>query len=408
MNSDNKDNIANNLADAVQVIKTAILQSQELSARRVNADLLALYYSIGGYISQESRKQRCGSGAIASISEQLQKELPGLRGFGESSIKNMRQFYEYWCEFIIRQPMAGELQGDNIQSSIIRQPSAGELQMATVSELPVVPLNFVPSTFDIPTAHDFLSISFSHHMEILNKTSTLEERLFYIHNAATYKWDKYKLRELLKQGLFHHQSKMPNNFLLTMPKRAQALKAMSMFKDEYLMDYINVEELGARDASDVDERIVEQTIVQNVKNFIMMFGKDFTFVGNQYHLEKFGKDHFIDLLFYNRELTCLVAVELKLGEFKSIYLGQLQTYLQLLDDEVRKPNENPSIGIILCQDAEKSYVEYVIQRYDSPMGVATYKTSADMPDKLRKALPSVDALKELMQSEKCVKNNTQY
>ena len=258
--------------------------------------------------------------------------------------------------------------------------------MATVSELPVAPLNFVSSTFGIPTAHDFLSISFTLHVEILNKTSTLEERLFYIHNAATYKWDKYKLRELLKQDLFHHQSEMPNNFLLTMPKRTQALKAMSMFKDEYLMDYINVEELGARDASDVDERVIEQAIVQNVKNFIMMFGKDFTFVGNQYHLEKFGKDHFIDLFFYNRELTCLVAVELKLGEFKPIYLGQLQTYLQLLDDEVKKPNENPSIGIILCQDADKSYVEYVIQRYDSPMGVATYKTSADMPDRLRKSL----------------------
>lgn len=389
-----------NLANAVQVIKTAILHSQELSARRVNADLLALYYSIGGYISQESRKQQWGSGAIASISEQLQKELPGLRGFGETSIKNMRIFYEQWYKFIIRQPMADELQSDNIQNGIIRQPSADELQLMPVAELPIVPLNFVPSTFDIPTAHDFLSISFTHHMEILNKTSTLEERLFYIHNAASYKWDKYKLRELLKQDLFHHKSEMPNNFLLTMPKRAQALKAMSMFKDEYLMDYINVEELGARDASDVDERVLEQTIVQNVKNFIMMFGKDFTFVGNQYHLEKFGKDHFVDLLFYNRELTCLVAVELKLGEFKPIYLGQLQTYLQLLDDEVKKPNENPSIGIILCQDADKSYVEYVIQRYDSPMGVATYKTSADMPDRLRKSLPSIDALKELMQNNK--------
>lgn len=400
MKSDDKDISMPNLANAVQVIKTVILQSQELSARRVNADLLALYYSIGGYISQESHKQQWGSGAIASISKQLQKELPGLRGFGETSIKNMRIFYEQWYKFIIRQPLADELQNNNTHSNIIRQPSADELQMTTVSELPIASLNFVPSTFDIPTAHDFLSISFTHHMEILNKTSTLGERLFYIHNAATYKWDKYKLRELLKQDLFHHQSEMPNNFLLTMPKRARALKAMSMFKDEYLMDYINVEELGARDVSDVDERVLEQNIVQNVKNFIMMFGKDFTFVGNQYHLEKFGKDHFIDLLFYNRELTCLVAVELKLGEFKPIYLGQLQTYLQLLDDEVKKPNENPSIGIILCQDADKSYVEYVIQRYDSPMGVATYKTSADMPDRLRKALPSVDALKGLMRSEK--------
>ena len=249
------------------------------------------------------------------------------------------------------------------------------------------------------TAHDFLSISFTHHMEIINKTDTIEERLFYIKQAAKYKWDKYRLRDLLKQDLYHHQALMPNNFLTTKPKRVQALKAIEMFKDEYLLDYINVEELGVRDEAEVDEKVVENAIVQNVKNFIMTFGRDFTFVGNQYHMEKFGENHFIDLLFYNRELTCLVAVELKLGKFKPIYLAQLQTYLQVLDDDVRKSNENPSIGIILCQDVNKSYVEYVIQRYDSPMGVATYKTAADMPANLRRALPDMEDLKRLI-SEK--------
>ena len=381
------------LSQAVQVIKTAILQSQEQSAKKVNADLLALYFAIGGYISKESRKQQWGSGAMRTISEQLQKEMPGLKGFGETSIKNMRIFYEQWCEHIIRQPMADELQQPDLQEDMNRQPTADEMQIA------VVHLNFQPSIIDINTAHDFISISFTHHMEILNKTATLNERLFYIHQAAIYKWDKYKLRDYLKQDLFHHQSEMPNNFLLTMPQKVQALKAIEMFKDEYLLDYINVEELAARDQADIDEKVVEQAIVQNIKNFIMMFGEDFTFIRNQYHLEKFGKHHYVDLLFYNRELACLVAVELKLGEFKPIYLGQLQTYLQILDDEVRKPNENPSIGIILCQDADKSYVEYVIQRYDSPMGVATYKTSADMPERLRKALPDVEALKELLSGE---------
>lgn len=381
------------ISQAVQVIKAAILQSQEQSAKKVNADLLALYYAIGGFISMESRRQQWGSSAIRTISEQLQKELPGLKGFGESSIKNMRQFYEQWHEFIIRQPLAGELQQSDLQEDENRQPSAGEM------ELSITHLNFNSSTLDFSTANDFISISFTHHIEILNKTETLEERLFYIHHAAAYKWDKYKLRDLLKQDLFHHQSEMPNNFLLTLPKKVQALKAIEMFKDEYLLDYINVEEIAARDQADVDEKVVEQAIVQNIKNFIMMFGEDFSFIRNQYHLEKFGKHHYVDLLFYNRELACLVAVELKLGEFKPIYLGQLQTYLQILDDEVRKPNENPSIGIILCQDADKSYVEYVIQRYDSPMGVATYRTSSDMPERLRKALPDVEALKGLLSGE---------
>ena len=291
--------------------------------------------------------------------------------------------------------MATELQVADNEKDIIRQPMATELEQ----KLTITTLQFIPTIFDIHTAHNFLSISFTHHIEILKKTTTLDERLFYIHQTAAYKWDKYKLREVLKQDLYHHQSAMPNNFLQTLPKRVQALKAIEMFKDEYLLDYINVEELGARDMVDIDERVVEQTIVHNVKNFIMTFGNDFTFVGNQYHLEKFGKHHYVDLLFYNRELACLVAVELKLGEFKPIYLGQLQTYLQLLDDEVRKPHENPSIGIILCQDTDKAYVEYVIQKYDNPMGVATYSTSADMPEKLRNALPNADTLRGLLSQE---------
>ena len=383
------------LSDAVQLIKTAILESQQRAVQDLNTNVLSLYYSIGEFISRNTRQQQWGSNAIKTISEQLQKELPGLRGYSESSLKNMRQFYEEWCADIIRQPMATELQVADNEKDIIRQPMATELEQ----KLTITTLQFIPTIFDIHTAHNFLSISFTHHIEILKKTTTLDERLFYIHQTAAYKWDKYKLREVLKQDLYHHQSAMPNNFLQTLPKRVQALKAIEMFKDEYLLDYINVEELGARDMVDIDERVVEQTIVHNVKNFIMTFGNDFTFVGNQYHWEKFGKHHYVDLLFYNRELACLVAVELKLGEFKPIYLGQLQTYLQLLDDEVRKPHENPSIGIILCQDTDKAYVEYVIQKYDNPMGVATYSTSADMPEKLRNALPNADTLRSLLSQE---------
>ena len=379
------------ISQAVEVIKTAILQSQERTLKNANADVLALNYAVGGFISQQSKQHQWGSGIIRAISEKLQRDMPGLRGFGYESLKKMRQFYETWLPYIIGSPSATQT-----------EPSQKGSPAAT--QLPVLKTKSLAHTFDVETAHDFLSISFTHHMEILNKTDTLEERLFYIKQTAAYKWDKYRLRDLLKQDLYHHQSQMPNNFLATMPKRVQALKAIGMFKDEYLLDYINVEELGARDESEVDEKVVENAIVQNVKNFIMTFGKDFAFVGNQYHMEKFGENHFIDLLFYNRELTCLVAVELKLGKFKPIYLAQLQTYLQVLDDDVRKPNENPSIGIILCQDVNKAYVEYVIQRYDSPMGVATYKTSAEMPENLRKALPDEGQLKELLSGDNIEKN----
>lgn len=168
------------------------------------------------------------------------------------------------------------------------------------------------------------------------------------------------------------------------------------FKDEYMLDFINVEELGARDIEDVDERIVENKIVQNIKNFIMTFGHDFTFVGNQFRVEAFGHIHIIDLLFFNRELSSLVAVELKTGLFKTAYLGQLNMYLRVLDDFVRKSNENPSIGIVLCKSADKAYAEYAIRDYDKPMGGATYKTVSDMPERLRKALPDVEELKKLL------------
>ena len=177
-----------------------------------------------------------------------------------------------------------------------------------------------------------------------------------------------------------------------MPAAASAIKAIEMFKDEYLLDFINVEEIGARDSADVDEREVELAIVSNVKNFIMTFGRDFTFVGNQYHLEKYGHHSFPDLLFYNRELAALVVVELKRGEFKPAYLGQLSAYLRILDTEVKKPFENPSIGIILCKQADKSFVEFLIQGYDNPMGVATYKSEEDV----RKVLPSEEDLRRVM------------
>ena len=383
------------LSQAVETIKTAILQSQARAARNVSANQLALYFSVGGYISLNTRQQQWGSGAIKSISETLQKELPGLQGFSAESINKMRRFYEEWSAVVFQSPLATKTE------NAIQQPLAGEIQSPVATQLQLTPsrLDFSRDVFDVEMAHDFLSISFTHHMEILFKTETLEQRLFYIQKSAEFNWNKYELRDQLKKDLYGHQSLMPNNFLKSLPKHSQALKAIEMFKDEYLLDYINVEELNVRDKSDVDEKIVEQEIIHNVKNFIMMFGHDFTFVGNQYHLEKFGENEFIDLLFYNRELACLVAVELKKGKFKPSYLGQLQSYLQILDTDIRKPNENPSIGIILCREANKAYVEFVIQKYDSPMGVATYKTAADMPEELRKALPDEQQLKELLSGD---------
>ena len=188
----------------------------------------------------------------------------------------------------------------------------------------------VPNLEEFPMT-DFLSIGFTHHRIILGKTKDYNERLFYISECANNKWGTRELESFIKEDLFHHQGKLPNNFVQTMTPGLQALKAVSTFKDEYLLDFINVEEIDVRDAADVDEKVVENSIVNNVKNFILTFGKDFAFISSQYHLDAFGEDQYIDLLFFNRELNCLVAVELKRGKFKTSYLGQLQGYLSVLD-----------------------------------------------------------------------------
>ena len=239
------------------------------------------------------------------------------------------------------------------------------------------------------------SIGFSHHIEIISKAKTLEARLFYIHECAIRYWSKYTLRDYLKADLYSHRGTLPNNFAQTLPDTKQALKAVCSFKDEYLLDFINVEELDEQE-EDLDEKIVEKSIVANVKKFIMTFGQDFSFIGNQYRVEVAGEEMFIDLLFFNRELNSLVAVELKSGKFRSSYLGQLNTYLSALDSYVRKPHENPSIGIILCREMNQTFVEFAVRDYNKPMGVATYRTSKDMPERLRNALPDIEELRKLL------------
>ena len=344
----------NNYSQAVKVIKEAILRSQYRAASAANKEQLSLYYGIGCYVSKNSREGFWGKGAIETISQQLQKELPGLRGFSASNIKNMRSFYEEWSPVINRQPMADEF-------------------------------NWA----------DFVAIGFSHHIEIITKAKSLEARLFYIHESATRFWNKYVLRDYLKADLYNHRGTLPNNFTATMPSTKQALKAVNAFKDDYLLDFINVEELDTQD-EDLNERVLEKSIMDNIKRFILTFGQDFIFVGNQYRLEVSGEEMFVDLLFFNRELNSLVAVELKSGKFRSSYLGQLSTYLSALDAYVRKPHENPAIGILLCRDMNQSFVEFAIRDYDKPMGVATYRATKDMPERLRNALPDIEELKKLL------------
>ncbi len=368
--------------EAVKVIKEAILRSQYRAASSANKEQLSLYYGIGCYVSKNSREGFWGKGAIESITQQLQKELPGLRGFSATNIKNMRSFYEEWAPIINRQPIADENKTlTPIDKSVLNE----QLLLVEIRQQMADEFNW----------SDFIAIGFSHHIEIIAKAKTLEARFFYIHESATRFWNKYTLRDYLKEDLYSHRGALPNNFTNTIPSVRQALKAVSTFKDEYLLDFINIEELDAQD-EDLNERVLEKAIVDNIKKFIMTFGQDFIFVGNQYRIEVSGEEMFVDLLFFNRELNALVAVELKSGKFRSSYLGQLNTYLSALDTYVKKPHENPAIGIILCRNINQSFVEFAIRDYDKPMGVATYRASKDMPERFRNALPDIEELKKLL------------
>ncbi len=386
--------MAQELITAVEAIKTAILQSQYQAAKETIRVQLILYYGIGRYLSSKKGKKTWGTSVLETISSQLRKELPGLRGFSASSLKNMRLFYENWSflENSNSSDASDELSNSD-EKSIIKTTNITNPQnsVIAITELKLSGINLS----DFPV-EDFFKVPFSHHIAIFSKVKNLTERYYYIHRVVEENLQVDTLETLIKKDAYRHQKELPNNFERTISPSSLARKAVEMFKDEYLLDFINVEEIGERDAADVDEAVVENAIIHNVKNFIMTFGKDFAFVGDQYHLEAFNEEFFSDLLFFNRELNCLVVVELKRGEFKPSYLGQLSAYLRIVDDKIKKPHENRSIGIVLCKSMNKQFAEYVIQDYDKPMGVTTYKSLSEMPEEMQKVLPDLDDMKKLM------------
>jgi predicted nuclease of restriction endonuclease-like (RecB) superfamily len=385
-----------NLREAVQQIKAAVLRSQARSVQYINQEQLSLYFGIGRYVSEHSRNGFWGTGAIDNISKQLKSELPGLRGFSSENIKLMRRFYETWKD-IEPNSVVGttEIADDalkSLPSNLVVETT--ELQSPDNKEDIIQGLRLTKDErFPIVA---FLNISFTHHVAIMRYAKEYDERKYYIQLAYQQRLKADDLESMIKANVYSHKDALPNNFFKTIPDKALALRTIQMFKDEYLLDYINVEEIDVSDPMDIDEKVIETKIVMNIKNFIMTFGRSFTYKGHQVHYDKMGHDHWIDLLFFNRELRSLVVVELKKGQFKPSYLGQLAAYLRILDDDERLKEENPSVGIILCKKADKAYVDYVLQDYRKPMGVATYQ---QMQNRLRELLPPEEEMKRILEGE---------
>ncbi|MBQ5511754.1 MAG: DUF1016 family protein [Prevotella sp.] len=405
---ENKDiKMTQELRQAVADIKAAILQGQYEACKGVNRIQLAVYFGIGKYVSQHSRKGTWGTGALEAISNQLRRELPGLRGYSATSLRNMRKFYENWIMLDGNSASAlAELQSTDNQRDIKSASTLANNSPTAIADISSVATDErnaidIYHTIQAPvTEHfpieDFFRVPFTHHIRIIEGTKEIAAQYYYIHRTAEENLSEKEVIRLAKENAYGRREQIPSNFRHTISDAAQMRKAVTMFKDSYMLDYINVEEIGVRDKIDVDERVVEKEIVSKVKNFIMTLGDDFTFMGNQKLLEIYGVEHFPDLLFFNRELNAMVVIEIKTGEFKTSYLGQLMGYLTLLDEKVRKRHENPSIGIVLCKSANREYVEFMIRDYSKPMGVATYKTADEMPENLRKALPDIEELKRLI------------
>ena len=388
----------NNYVLAVKQIKTAILKSRYEAAALANKELLKLYFGIGQYVSFHSRNKNWGKGAIDSISSLLQQELHGLRGFSATNIRNMRIFYEEWeCmhSFLIdkkaplfhfseeelnRQLPSAELKNQN------RQLATGDLNDSFLIQ------QLATAELENEWVELFLKVPFTQHRLIIRGAEVTEERVFYIQKVATEFWSFETLKHHLKSDLYQRQGKLAHNFQSTLSENAFRQKALMAFKDEMLLDFINIEDAD----EEPNERVLENAIVQNIKKFIMALGTEFSFIGNQHRLLIEDEEYFIDLLFFNRKIQSLVAIELKKGKFKAEYVGKMNLYLSALDEMVKQPHENPSIGIILCKEKNNKIVEFAFRDTSKPMGVVTYKTYNDLPEAYKNILPDTETLKSLL------------
>lgn len=358
---------------AVKAIKEAIQNTRLRTSRLVNRELLSLYYAIGKYISLNSRSAQWGAGAIAAISQNLQQELPGLRGFSEANIKRMRTFYEEWSGVFENRP----LPTDEIVTILL--PDSIEIRPLTTNE------------FDVTMLNAFLSVGFTHHYEIIIKVKNTADRLFFIQKCASEFWNVDTLKYHILQD-YSKDELLANNFDKTIESESFRRKAIAAFRDEYNMPFVEI-----NDDNDFPEKQLELNIVANIKKFLLALGSGFTFMGNQYRVVVDEREYFIDLLFFNRQLRCLVCIELKYGEFKPEYAGKLNFYLSALDEYVKLPDENPSIGIILCRSKSNKTVEFSFRDTSKPMGVATYCTARELPQKYKDVLPDEQQWEKLLE-----------
>ena len=399
---ENQIKVPRDFSVAVKDIKLAILQARARAARMANVEALKLYFYVGGYVSKKTRTAKWGTGAINALSARLQVELPGLRGFSPSSIKRMRVFFEAWssCREVrllltdrVHQPITNEkrqILSDKVDDAKIRPMALGESELASIRPMAL-------GEFGEEALQMFFSLGFSFHATILEKIENRNERFYYIVRAARETWSHSELINHLRADDYHHIGVLPNNFTKTLSPMSLATKAAQAFRDEYLLELVNLDNVDAIYEQDVDERVLSKGLVANIeKTIATLGGNDFCFMGREKRLMVEGEELYIDLLFYHRSLQAMVAIELKMGKFKASYLGQLSQYLSVLDATERKPYENPSIGLLLCEQVNKPMVQLTVQGYSQPIGIATYQALKNIPQPYKALAPVIDGVRKVM------------
>lgn len=320
-------------SDFSEIIKI-IKQARERALKSVNAEMINMYWQIGEYLSELCKDSSFGDEVIDEVASYIAKNNPGIKGFNRRGLYRMKQFYELYKD-------------DEFVSPLVTQ------------------------------------ISWTNHLIIMTGAKTQEERHFYMQMCIKERYSKRELERQIDSALYQRYMLSSKK---TLPKNVPAAVRDSIL-DSYVLEFLDLPE-------QYSENNLKKAIIENLKKFILEFGKDFTFVGEEYRVQVGGQDFYIDLLFYNRALSCLVPIELKIGKFKPEHIGQINFYLEALDRDVKKPNENPSVGVILCATKDDAVVEYALSRSLSPTMVADY--TLQLPDKklLEEKLREITLLSE--------------
>ena len=334
------DLVPNDYRDLLGEIKQRIRSAQYEALKAVNKELISLYWDIGQMIATRQEEEGWGKSVVESLARDLQIEFPGIHGFSARNIWYMRNFFLAYVDKPKLQPLVAE-------------------------------------------------IGWTHNLIIMEKCKNDLEREFYIRMTKKFGWTKDVLIHQIENQTYEKTLLGQTNFDQTLPEdiRNQAKLAV---KDEYTFDFLEL-------ADEHSERQLEMAILTKVEPFLREMGGMFSFIGSQYRLEISEREYFIDLLLYHRRLKCLVAIELKIGEFLPEYVGKMQFYLAALDNLVRMADENPSIGIILCKSKDKTIVEYALRESNKPIGVATYRIVTVLPSELKGQLPEPEQVAKLLE-----------